>query len=158
MGDKTRFCKFALMVQQYIPLEARVVDVAGGKGYLQMALRQLGYRDVTSWDKRKKYSRGRGYRYGWFSWNCQEPYDAVVAMHPDEGTDHALIYAARRGVPALVCPCCIRPSAENFWGQHKYGAWCQHLEKLVTDRGGGVSWLKLGMSGRNDVMLVTGGK
>lgn len=155
MGDRTRFSKFAALIRQHLPLEASIADVAGGKGTLQMALRQLGYRDVTSWDKRHRYARRRSiYRFGWFSWNEKTPYDAVVALHPDEGTDHALLYAARNGVPALICPCCILPSGESYWGPYKYPAWLTHLEQLALRHGASVERLKLPMSGRNDVLLI----
>ncbi len=44
MGDKRRFAEFALLVNQQFPdKEARIVDVACGKGMLNGRLRMLGY-------------------------------------------------------------------------------------------------------------------
>lgn len=156
MGDSRRFHEFVKVIRRIIPIDSNVADVAGGKGYLQAAMRQLGYDNVTSWDKRKKYaSNRRGYRYGWFEWDTAPEYDAVVAMHPDEGTDHAILYAARHRVPAIVCPCCVKPSGEVYCGAHEFRAWCEHLERLATQRGCDVKWTALPINGRNLVMIVT---
>ena len=156
MGDSRRFDEFAKLVARNIPREAHIVDVASGKGYLQAALHQLGYRFVTSWDKRHKNAcNRRGYRYGYFDYKtASAEYQAVVAMHPDEGTDHAILYACKHRVPAIVCPCCILPHAEPFWGSYKYPLWLKHLEHLATSRGMRVQWTKLRISGRNDVMII----
>ena len=155
MGDPRRFNAFAKLVRRHLPLEARLADVAGGKGYLQAALRELGYRDVVSWDRRKRCATGRaGYRYGWFDHRSAPAYDAVVAMHPDEGTDHAIVYAAERRVPALICPCCIRPSATTYWGDGNYPDWCRHLETVARKGRLTVQWTQLPIVGRNDVMIL----
>jgi hypothetical protein len=128
-----------------------------GQGYLRAALHQLGYRHVESWDKRPRCAGGRGYRYGYFEWNtAPRSYDAVVAMHPDGGTDHAVLYACHRAVLGLICPCCITPSAETYWGQHAYSAWCDHLERLARDRGAWTRWEALPISGRNRVLILNG--
>lgn len=155
MGDSRRFDLFAKLINKHIPKTAKIVDVAGGKGYLQAALRQLGYTDITSWDKRHKYAANRkGYRYGYFNWQAKEKYDAVVAMHPDEGTDHAILYAGKNRVPAIVCPCCIKPDATVFNGDHNFKTWCKHLEKLASKNGLEVIWTRLKMQGRSDVLII----
>lgn len=157
MGDKRRFDEFAKLISGLIPKNAVIADVASGKGYLQAALRQLGYSDVTSWDKRRKNaSNRRGYRYGLFQWDKAPKYDAIVAMHPDEGTDHAILYAAKHGVPAIICPCCIKPSAEVYWGRHAFADWAAHLEGLALRLNCRVRWADLPISGRNRVLIVNG--
>lgn len=156
MGDPRRFHHMANLVAEYVPPSVDIVDVASGKGYLRAALHQLGYRKVESWDRRPRCAGGRGYRYGLFQWDtAPRSYGAVVAMHPDGGTDHAIVYAAERGVVGLICPCCVCPSAETYWGRHAYHAWCDHLETLAIRRGAMVEWRTLPISGRNRVMVVT---
>ena len=156
MGDTRRFHLLAQLALKHIPLGANVVDIAGGKGYLQAALRQAGYTQVTSWDKRPKYanSRRRLYRYGYFDWQRAPNYGAVVAMHPDEGTDHAVLYAASRGLPGLICPCCIKPDAVAFWQNYKFDLWCRHLEGLALRYERQVIWTRLPMNGRSEVMII----
>lgn len=155
MGDSRRFDLFARVVARNVGTSARVADVAGGKGHLQAALRQLGFSDVTSWDRRPRYAGNRrGYRYGYFDHSTAPEYDAVVAMHPDEGTDHALLYAAERRVPAVICPCCVRPSAAAYAGPGKYHAWVAHLVRLAERGGLAVTATTLPMSGRNDVLIL----
>lgn len=159
MGDPRRFYLFANLIEQHISRDLNIVDVSGGKGYLQAALYQRGYRRITSWDKRHKYVMNRrGHRYGYFHWEEKTPYDALIAMHPDEGTDHSILYAAKHQIPALVCPCCIKPSAEVYWGQHSFGKWYEHLENLAILRGCSVLHFELPMNGRNKVMVLNLGK
>lgn len=154
MGDARRFDLFAKMVATQFPcyLERNIADVAGGKGYLQAALRQIGFRHVKSWDKRRgKAHRQAFYRYGHFHWKLAPDYDLVVAMHPDEATDHVVMYSASRHIPAIICPCCIKPDASTFWNG-TYREWCQHLDKLAS--GMRTQWLTLPMQGRNDVLIM----
>ena len=155
MGDSRRFDLFAKLTERHVRKDAHIVDVASGKGYLQAALRRLGYTHVTSWDKRKKNgSNRRGYRYGYFDYRTKECYDAVLAMHPDEATDHAILYAAKHHVPALICPCCIKPSAQPYWGQHTYGAWVEYLAQTATQANLNVQETKLKMNGRSIVLIL----
>jgi hypothetical protein len=132
----------------------RIADVAGGHGKLQAALRQSGYTNVLSIDKRRKYASGRiGYRYGLFSCEVTEVFDLVVGMHPDEATDHIVIYGHERKVPWVVCPCCVRPSAYSYGDRaNDYHRWMAHLRAL----GGGpkkVRTFQLPMDGRNTVLV-----
>ena len=155
MGDPRRFDAFAKLIRKHISVDASIADVAGGKGYLQAAMRQLGYKHVVSWDKRKRCASGRnGYRYGWFDHRNAPQYDAVVAMHPDEATDEAVVYASSRGTRAVVCPCCVKPSATVYWGDGNYKDWCSHLESIAKRNGASVQWAQLPINGRNLVMLV----
>lgn len=138
MGDKRRFREFAALIAARFPdRSARVADVAGGKGHLQAALRELGYTSIVSFDKRPgmaKPHRRSFYRYQWFSFNRNAgEFDLVAAMHPDEGTDHAVLYAVKNRVPFVVCPCCVRPSATCFWDQKSFLGWVRHLTALASE-------------------------
>ena len=158
MGDPRRFDAFAKLIERHVHVSASVADVAGGKGYLQSAMRQRGYRSIVSWDKRKRCATGRaGYRYGWFDHRTAPAYDAVVAMHPDEGTDHAILYAIEHGVTALVCPCCIKPHATTYWGDGNYRDWCRHLSGLAARGKRRPVWTTLPIVGRSDVLIVNPG-
>jgi hypothetical protein len=156
MGDPHRFHAFADVVTQHIPRSSMIADVAGGKGYLQAALRERGFRRITSWDRRGRTSYNRhGHRYGWFTVDIPTRYDAVVAMHPDEATDHCILYAARHRLSALISPCCVKPSAVGFWHAHTYALWCAHLERLAHQHQMTVTWTTMPINGRNDVMILT---
>ncbi len=156
MGDKRRFAEFAMLINQHHPDTAiRIADVAGGKGYLQMALRGYGYSKIMTYDKRPKLAkphRSDFYQYRWFSYNLGKEFDLVVAMHPDQGTDHSILYAAKNRVPFMVCPCCILPSASCFWDRHNFQGWVNHLEKLASETHD-VARIELPISGRNLVLV-----
>ena len=157
MGDSHRFDLFAKLIATNFPnRDARIVDVAGGKGYLRAALFQLGYKHVVTYDKNRKAASRQhrtGYKYGYFSYTTQEQFDCVAAMHPDEGTDHAVLYAVTHNIPAFVCPCCIKPDAVLFQGNYKFNNWVDHLKKLA--KGMEVQELLLKMQGRNLVLKIT---
>jgi len=162
MGDKRRFNVFADLITEKFPSyqDARIADVAGGKGYLQMALRQRGYTNIMSFDKRKKYSnrstkRLGMYRWGWF--DCRKhsrEFDLVVGMHPDGGTDHIIEYGRINNTPFAVCPCCAIPSAAQYWGSHSnYREWMEHLEKLARNAAETMEVIHLPINGRSIVII-----
>lgn len=43
MGDRRRFDLFAKMIMREFPAARRIADVAGGRGWIQVALRELGH-------------------------------------------------------------------------------------------------------------------
>ena len=132
----------------------RIADVAGGKGYLRSNLEEKGFSGVETWDKRFKHTAGKQiYRY--FDYKTAPKYDAVIGMHPDEGTDHIIMYAGLNKVPAIICPCCVKPSAAMYWGNHKYKLWLEHLKKLAASLNLKVEEVKLKIVGRNDVLMLT---
>jgi len=148
-GDPRRFHFFAEYIAARIPRSAHIVDVASGRGILQAALRERRFSHVTSWDRRRRSPYNRdGHRYDWFRHDTQESYDAVVAMHPDEGTDHAILYTGHHQISAIICPCCVRPSARPFWEPAKYHVWCAHLERMAQAVSLQVRWDRLPMNGR----------
>jgi hypothetical protein len=157
MGDPRRFDLFATEIAKRFPdQKLNVVDVAGGKGYLLMSLYQRGYRNVTTWDKRHKNAKDRpGYRYGYFDCcNAPPDYDLVVGMHPDQGTDHIIMYAVKHRVPFLVCPCCVMPSAAEYGGrQSNYTDWMRHLVGVAKRGRMRVEVFPLRMTGRQQVIF-----
>ncbi len=158
MGDSHRFDLFGKLIARKLDLSMSIADVAGGKGYLQASMRQLGFSQIETWDKRLAMTRKvhrRGYRFGYFDYKTAPKYDAVVAMHPDEGTDHCIMYAGLHRVPAIICPCCVKPSAVAFWSDRKYPAWLKHLANLAKEQYLKIEEYKLPMNGRNDVLVLT---
>lgn len=156
MGDPRRFHAFASLIARHLPNSLQIADVAGGKGILQASLRERGYRHITTWDRRPRtrYTQ-QGHRYGYFTHTTESRFDAIVAMHPDSATDHCILFAGHHRIPALICPCCIKPSAELFRGAYKYHGWCAHLEAMATRIGLSVTWDRLPINGRNDVMILS---
>lgn len=153
MGDSRRFHLFAELIVSRFGPHLRIADVASGKGHLRSALYERGYRGVVSFDKRHVNAKPRpDRRWGFFDWRTDDKFDAVVGMHPDDGTDHIVKYAARNRVPAMICPCCVRPSAEVFWGAKTYQRWVDHLETMAYDGGLFVRRHDLNMSGRSLVL------
>jgi hypothetical protein len=156
MGDSHRFTLFAKMIRNNFPnLNARIADVAGGKGYLKEALHELGYTNIITIDKNKRAAKKQkhiNYKYGYFSYNMSEHFDCVCALHPDEATDHAILYAVNHRIPAFVCPCCIKPDASTFFGQHDFSNWINHLKKLA--KGMDIQELYLKMGGKNLVLKL----
>lgn len=155
MGDSRRFDLMAKLIEKHIPKSFTIGDIASGKGYLQAALRQRGYRNITSWDKRNKNAKNRnGYRWGYFKWNTKEKFNAVVGMHPDEATDHLIKYAIVNRCIAIVCPCCVKPDAEILNGQYNYRNWIKHLKQLAENGNMNVIESVLPMNGKSIVLIV----
>lgn len=156
MGDSRRFDLFAKMIRKQFPtkLYPLVADVAGGKGYLQHALREHGY-EVTTFDKQNKTRKAGKMKYKrrYFNDKIEDKFNLIVGMHPDEATDVIIVEAAKREIPFLVCPCCVKPNVVLYWGKHSYKNWCAHLEKLANRLGFRTQWLMLRMNGKSKVLL-----
>lgn len=155
MGDSRRFDVFAKYIECHWPdRAARIADVAGGKGGLCAALWQLGYRNIVTFDKRRnRANRNRAhYRYGFFGTTVDEPFDLVVAMHSDAGTDEAMDWAIQRGVPFAVVPCCTRPSRWAYAGPNDQDDWIAHLVAEARRRGALPTLDTLAMRGANRVL------
>lgn len=156
MGDPRRFDLFSKLIERAHPArEMSIADVASGKGALQAALRQRGYRSVISWDTRKRNAKTRPcYRFGKFDHrNAPRGYDLVIGMHPDQATDQIIAYAAKHRVPFVVCPCCLLPTASTFWGPHTFSGWVDHLIEFARAGRMKVEMESLPMVGRNVVLL-----
>ena len=157
MGDTQRFRLFAAAIDSFFPdRNIEIADVASGKGYLQAELRQSGYRNITSWDKRPRNAKTRhGYHYGHFDYrSAPRGYQLVAGMHPDEGTDHIIQYACKHKTAFIVCPCCVKPSASKFQ-DIGYEGWMRHLVGLAESGKMAVKVITLPMHGRKEVIIGT---
>lgn len=157
MSDARRFDAFANLIARNFPRAQSIADIAGGKGYLQAALRQRGYSNVVTWDKCKATQRRTHraiYRHRLFDWREAEPADLFVGMHPDGATDHILKAAAAQRVPAIICPCCALPSAVPAPHVVNYATWLHHLDLLARKLGFDVQYAGLPIRGRNTVIIA----
>jgi|ERR1035437_639563 hypothetical protein len=155
MGDLRRHHVFANFIAEHWPDRSlSIADVAGGTGHLNSALRQLGYNNVITFDKRsnQRSTNRRNFRFQLFSEKVKDNFDLVIGMHPDGGTDEAINWAINHRVPFAVVPCCVIPSAWNYWGERQYGAWLRHLSQQIVLRG--IVPLETGLAivGRNIVL------
>lgn len=155
MGDPKRFDKFSdIIIGEFNP-SANIADVAGGKGYLRLSLAEKGYKNVETFDKRTYHIRQGKQRFQYFDYkSAPNNYDGIVGMHPDEGTDHIILYCGKHRVKGIICPCCIKPSAVAYWNDYNYHEWKRHLEKLADDNGLVYNWKTIGISGRNDILII----
>lgn len=153
MGAPSRFRLMADLIESRLPVNSKIADVAGGKGQLQAELYRRGFGSVISWDTRPKYAGPRRmYQHALFDYrSAPRGYDAVIGMHPDQGTDHIIAYAAKHRVPFIVCPCCILPSAAKFEGIG-FLAWISHLTAKAISAGFIIEQTELPMAGRNIVL------
>jgi hypothetical protein len=155
MGDSKRFNEFSKLISKEFTKSANLADVAGGKGYLRLSLHEKGFTNVETFDKRKSHIRIGKQRFQYFDYRSSpDYYNGVVGMHPDEGTDHIILYCGKHRVKGIICPCCIKPSATTYWEDHNYTKWKAHLEKVSIDNGLSFEWQTIGISGRNDVLIV----
>ncbi len=156
MGDIKRFEVFADFIERNFPARyfPRVIDVAGGGGYLSLELILRGYEpvlvDPRKTNVRKKVRKERRKemaklerRFELFTPDMAADADLVVGMHPDGATE-AICEAASFAHVALV-PCC------NYW-RGRSGP----IEDIVIGRLReiGDPWeAVLPMSGKNRVMV-----
>ena len=156
MGDSRRFDVFASFVATQFPNKnLKIADVAGGKGYLALALREQGYRDITIIDPKRRLKKKVNHRATFlaipFTETLDRRFDLVLGMHPDEATDHIIRYSVKHGSPFVVCPCCIKPSAVAYWGSAKFHLWIAHLKRMAV--GFSIREYLLKMSGKNLVLV-----
>jgi len=157
VGDKRRFSEFSSLISKTISKDLNAADIAAGKGFLQLALREHGFKKVRSIEKRPIFNsqiKKENWEYKLFDFQEKVDYDVVVAMHPDEATDHCIFYAGLKRKYAIICPCCAKASATKYWGPNKYGNWLAHLIKLANDQNLDVEQRKLKINGRNDVLIL----
>jgi hypothetical protein len=152
MGDTARHRVFADYIAERWPDRTlRIADVAGGHGSLNAELYRRGYRTVTTFDKRRgRWTDRKHYRYGHFTVPDAAEFDLLVGMHPDEATDVILAASGAHHVPAVVVPCCPRPTVWDYTGRGQ-DEWIAHLRHRS-----GANEDLLPMRGANRV-LVAGG-
>jgi hypothetical protein len=151
MGDSRRFDMFAKLVKRnFNPRQYKfIADIAGGQGYLQLALKENGFENVLTFDVRRNRLRKLNYRTRFFDESIRDEFDLIVGMHPDEATDVIIAEAAKRKIPFVICPCCIKPTATVFWGSHAFGSWFDHLKRFAMKLGFICTEEKLPMNGKS---------
>lgn len=153
MGDRRRFDVFARYIKSNFPGEQRIADIASGKGYLQVALREQGYSYIVSYDKRKIRCNKIKTVYRLFDDKEKTQFDLLVGLHPDEATDVIITQAAKRKIPFVIVPCCVKPHDTVFWkSSSHYTEWIDHLQKYAEKLGFDVTMTRLPIKGRNIVM------
>ena len=156
MGDRRRFDLFAELIRKnFNPAQYKsIADVAAGKGYLQVALREKGFKEVRSFDLRRKVFHGLDYRRILFDSTIPGKFDLICGMHPDEATDVIIDTAARLRIPFVLCPCCTRSTVTIYWGAKlSFKGWYNHLVRFAKIKGFEVQEIRLHMNGRNDCIL-----
>ncbi len=156
MGDKRRFYELAKFIKNNFPDEnLKIADIASGKGYLQVALREQGYKHVISYDKRSKNTvNKKKYKqvYRLFSNKETTEFNLLVGLHPDEATDVIITEAARRKISFVIVPCCTKTTVTTFWGHNSYANWMKHLEDYAKLLKFNITTTRIPISGRNVVM------
>lgn len=153
MGDSKRFHIFSNFISDLdFPKNSKIADVAGGKGYMRLAMNEKGFKNVETWDLRSNRIKGKQ-RFQLFNYQNAPEYDIVMGMHPDEATDHLILYAGIRRKIAIICPCCVKPNATAYWGQNSYNSWLEHLYKLGERYNLEITQKKMPFNGRNDFLF-----
>jgi hypothetical protein len=124
--DGRRFRVFAEFIHKTYPQVHRVADVAGGHGGVSFHLYRFGYaatiideRDVHLPGRLKRVLRKESVKQGRI---VEIPrlvkrvqdvdlgsYDLIVALHPDEATEHVVRAGIEHGKDFAVVPCCVFP-------------------------------------------------
>ena len=166
MGDPRRFLTFAdLIARNSSGREQRIVDIAGGYGSLRAALCRYGFHSVTTFDPRQYKGRekprcarvrrcdpGQSHYLKLFDYRKERGFNLVVAMHPDGGTDHAVMYAREHQCPAFICPCCVVPSAAPYSQGRSKTLWRRHLQQLAGNMI--AQWVDLPIAGDAAVLIL----
>ena len=152
MGDHRRFDLFAKKIKASFGTGHVVADVAGGKGYLNLALKENGFTKVVTYDPKSRTRIGKDNHKG-ACFNENRGFTLLVGMHPDEATDVIIDEATKAHIPFAVCPCCIMPNRFTFWENHTFTNWVKHLRSIAIKRGYEIQDLYLPMTGKNLVLV-----
>lgn len=151
MGDRVRFKVAAKAISQNFPKVKTILDVAGGRGELQLELNKLGFDTITI-DKvsRKKQNCAIQFKNRYFT-DGEIDADLYVGLHPDGATETIIDLATKRNKPFFVVPCCIIPHITNFKGD--YRQWLKHLSFISKKQNYEIQYLYLSMKGRNIALI-----
>ena len=163
MGDKNRFKAFADFLLPKISKNARIADIAGGKGWLQAELRLRGFQNVCTFDR---YLDTRRTKNG-VSWYCQsffetdfaKDFDVLLGLHPDGATDTIIFSAAKYEKKFCLVPCCLTQNQIPFLRPRKikgidaFDIWCEHLISSAHVLGMQTKVDFLPISGRNKIIM-----
>lgn len=173
MGDSKRFNLFACFIEHHSPNKSvRIADVAAGKGYLSLALRQLGFKNVFPFEPNPRGKKIRGLNLQARNFDPRQEkdrFDIIVGMHPDAATDIILDEAIKTRAKTFIVPCCAIPSRWIYWEQPiphfnrngippersntAFSRWIHHLEKESLKKGLRLKKELLPMQGRNIVLF-----
>ena len=161
MGDKRRFTVTADLLAAYLPRGAKVLDVAGGRGYLSLALEERGLRStvidprVTGLAGKHRRAQRRGHLAKFhrlvrnFSERELAGYDFAIGLHPDEATEP--LARAAGVIPVAIIPCC------NMWKGIESHA-CSEVSEMIrrTWQRMDIRWqeIRLPITGKN-LLLMT---
>ena len=162
MGDIRRFPAFAGFIKEHFPYAQKIADVAGGIGNLSYYLRESGFdstvidtRDVRLPSRFRRNLRKQSIKQGVdiqiqrvvgeIQKTDLEPFDLIVALHPDEATEHTMRVAIRLEKNFAVVPCCVFPIDGVKRSEEK---WVEHLMSLSDD----IQMAKLPIGGANRVL------
>lgn len=148
MGDSRRFQVFADFIAKHYSSKMRVADIAAGKGYLSLALKERGFDNVTAFDIRSRVVKGLRFFRRNFTVEDARDFDLLIGLHPDEATDVIIFAATKFGKKFAVVPCCEKTLVSKYWG----GGWLKHLSKISSENGVEPKVCQLKMTGRNIVM------
>lgn len=125
MGDSKRFSIVAEFIFKNFPPSKypKVADVAGGMGYLSLALKEKGYTptiiDPRKSNLHKKDRKKTKHRKPFermvknYTPELAQNFDLIIGLHPDGATE-ALARTINK--PVVIIPCC------NYWsGPEKHG-------------------------------------
>ena len=140
----------------------RVLDIAGGQGYLSLNLMERGYVCKLVDSRKSGYSRKIRKRHRpctdrevrKFSHDLYYTVDIVVGMHPDQATEEILRWATLNRKPFAVCPCCVMPTSFILRdpSMSKWKWWVGYLKSIVKNTHS-VDEIYLKMKGKNLVLI-----
>lgn len=157
MGDKRRFNVLADFLAEHIPPEAKIADVAAGKGHLSLALKERGFSNLVAWEpnpRRFGQIRGVPLRVQPFTMDEAKAFDVIVGMHPDGATEEIVCGTARHEKRMFLVPCCAITSRTVMWTVNNWKGWIDHLLRLCHRNGLNPKRKALPMSGRNVLLWV----
>lgn len=164
--DGRRGRVFAEFIHKTYPHVHRIADVAGGRGSVSFHLYQLGYA-ATIIDERdaqlpgrlqrvlrkQSVEQGRIVEIPRVVKKVQDvdlrSYDLIVALHPDEATEHVVRAGIEHGKDFAVVPCCVFPMDGV---KRSREAWREYLISLSPD----IMTARLPIDGANVVLYRRG--
>lgn len=165
MGDPQRFDALASFIEARVSdKNARIADVAAGKGHLSSVLKRRGYKCITAFEPypRQKLNGVQLKVCKFTNGNC---FDIIIGMHPDQATDVILDEACKSKVAVILAPCCALPNRWRFevFQRHQQGIppsrqdinyhrWLKHLVAESKNRSLLLKRATLPISGRNVVL------
>jgi hypothetical protein len=161
-SERRRFHVFAQFIHETFPEAKNIADVAGGVGILSYYLFEFGHTPtiidcrrtrLTNYYRRRlrkqSLKEGRDIRIKRFVKRVEEidlsAFDLIVALHPDQATEHAVRDAVKCGKSFAVVPCCVFPIDGVRRTQE---GWKDYLSSFAP----GVARTTLPMDGANVVL------